>query len=585
MEKNKKPSTKELGKQLAQLQRQIIQENIPVIILVDGWENSGKGDIINKLTRELDPRYYSVAVFDDDWATEQTYNYMYRFWRNLPKQGHITFYDRSLYFKAFDNVKDPFEKMAPLLEDIYGFIRMLVDDGTIIIKLFLDMSHEEQKKRLESLEKIPFKKLFLTDRDYDQEKKYDLYADHFKQILERTNQLFSTWQVIPTDSLKHGGKLAMEKVAQALQTGLEAYTKQKAATLAAIEAKATHEKEEGHSLDSQERQLPQSFPSAIPHELFIPMEREEYDTELAMLQEKARLITFMLYICGISTICAFEGQDAAGKGGAIKRLTKAIDPRGYDIHQTAAPCKEEKSYHYMRRFMINTPPMGKIAIFDRTWYGRVLVERIEGFATEAEWKRAYQEINTMEQHWVHSGINLMKFFIAIDNDEQLRRFQERQNTPEKQFKITDEDWRNRDKWDQYSDAFQEMFYRTSTGVAPWTIVEGNNKLYARIKVLRTFVTQCTLRLKHFQKKHPKHVDWDCFWNELDSVKMEDISPKVKKEILEDAKSHLILESDAKKIHEEIAKPSKKTDGNKGKNKGKGKDKDTDTDKNKKKDKK
>ena len=186
-------------------------------------------------------------------------------------------------------------------------------------------------------------------------------------------------------------------------------------------------------------------------------------------------------------IINYEGWDAAGKGGNIKRITEALDPRGFEVHPIASPEPHEKARHYLWRFWRAMPKAGHIAIFDRTWYGRVMVERIEGFCTEKEWKRAYGEINAMEQDLVNAGAIVLKFWMQIDKDEQLRRFNDRQNDPNKQWKITDEDWRNRDKWDAYEAAVNEMLVRTDTSYAPWTVVEGNNKYYARFKVLKTVI--------------------------------------------------------------------------------------------------
>ena len=193
----------------------------------------------------------------------------------------------------------------------------------------------------------------------------------------------------------------------------------------------------------------------------------------------------------IPVVLGFEGWDAGGKGGAIKRLTEAMDPRGYVVNPTAAPSAVEKNHHYLWRFW----KAGHVAIFDRTWYGRVMVERIEGFCTKEEWQRAYKEINDMEAHLAHSGAIVLKFWMHIDKDEQERRFKERMENPEKQWKITDEDWRNREKWDQYEEAVNEMVIRTSTSYAPWIIVEGNDKYYARIKVLESVVNAIERRLK------------------------------------------------------------------------------------------
>lgn len=497
---------RDLGEELAALQLELINHQIPVIILVDGWENSGKGAIINKLTRKLDPRYYSVVAFDENEGNDPKFDFRRRFWTNLPKRGHITIFDRSPYFHVFNHLHMPLQEMTLLQEDIYHFLHMLADDGYIIIKLFLDFSHKTQEKRLKELENLPFKKIFLNKRDYNQVEYYKEYKEHFDYVIHSTNKLNNPWQVIQTDNLKEGAEQALLAVYEILNKKMKVLTAPE-------------------TLEKKNASIPATNPLTpvlIPEKLFIPMDKDAYEEEIKYLQQEAALLTFALYVCKIPTICAFEGQDAAGKGGTIKRLTKEIDPRAYSIHQTAAPTKEESSYHYMRRFLINTPTNGRIAIFDRTWYGRVLVERIEGFATDREWQRAYQEINDIERHWIRSGINFFKFFLAISNEEQLRRFEDRQNTPSKQFKITQEDWRNRDKWNAYVEAFQDMFYRTSTNNAPWHIIEGDNKLYARIKVLETFVTQSKKRIKDYAKHNPNTLDWKEFWKDYN-----DLRPKKK----------------------------------------------------------
>jgi polyphosphate kinase 2 (PPK2 family) len=192
-----------------------------------------------------------------------------------------------------------------------------------------------------------------------------------------------------------------------------------------------------------------------------------------------------IYVRRVPVVIAYEGWDAAGKGGNIRRLTQNLDPRGYEVVPVAAPNDIEKAHHYLWRFWLQMPKAGHITIFDRSWYGRVLVERVEGFCTEAQWRRAYREINGMEQHLAHFGAIVLKFWLHIDPDEQLRRFREREGMLHKQWKMTDEDWRNREKLDQYRGAVEEMLYRTSTPYAPWTIVESNCKRHARVKVLET----------------------------------------------------------------------------------------------------
>ena len=228
--------------------------------------------------------------------------------------------------------------------------------------------------------------------------------------------------------------------------------------------------------------------------------REEYERELKMLQERIRELHGELYRRRIPVVLGFEGWDAGGKEGAIKRLTAKMDPRGHVVHPTASPNPVERQYHYLWRFWRDMPKAGHITIFDRTWYGRVMVERIEGFCTKSEWRRAYREINDMERTLTREGVLVLKFWMQIDKDEQERRFRERQENPEKQWKITEEDWRNREKWDQYETAVNEMLIRTSTANAPWIVVEGNDKYYARLKVLRTVVEAIEERIKSGGKR-------------------------------------------------------------------------------------
>ena len=229
-------------------------------------------------------------------------------------------------------------------------------------------------------------------------------------------------------------------------------------------------------------------------DLSLSLDKEEYKEQLNSLQRELSMLHSELYRRRVPVILAFEGWDAAGKGGAIKRLTSCLDPRGYAVHPTASPNDMEKAHHYLWRFWRDVPKGGHIAIFDRTWYGRVMVERLEGFCTEQEWRRAYREINDMEANFVNYGAIVLKFWMQIDKDEQERRFRARMEDPAKQWKITEEDWRNREKWDQYVQAVDEMLLHTSTTYAPWIIVEANSKYYARIKVLRTVVDALKKRL-------------------------------------------------------------------------------------------
>lgn len=215
--------------------------------------------------------------------------------------------------------------------------------------------------------------------------------------------------------------------------------------------------------------------------------REDYETTLAAHQLALHSLGYQVYVQKRPVIILYEGWDAAGKGGNIKRVTERLDPRGYVVHSIAAPSGEDKTHHYLWRFWRRLPEQGQIAIFDRSWYGRVMVERVEGFATEEEWRRAYREINQFERQLVDFGAVLFKFWIHISQDEQLRRFEERKNTRYKSWKLTEEDWRNREKWNLYLPAVNQMLLKTSTLTAEWTVVEGNSKLYARVKTLQVLV--------------------------------------------------------------------------------------------------
>lgn len=229
-------------------------------------------------------------------------------------------------------------------------------------------------------------------------------------------------------------------------------------------------------------------------DLSLTLPKDEYHQQLVKYQVALHMLGYQVYVQQRPVILLFEGWDAAGKGGAIKRVTEKLDPRGYVVYPIAAPEGEDASRHYLYRFWRRLPEAGQIAIFDRSWYGRVMVERIEGFARDEDWKRAYREINQFERQLVDFGTILFKFWIHISQEEQLRRFEARASDPLRSWKLTAEDWRNRDKWDPYASSVDDMLLKTSTVTAPWTVVEGNDKWYARIKVLKTLVEKLSQEL-------------------------------------------------------------------------------------------
>lgn len=367
-------------------------------------------------------------------------------------------------------------------KDVTEFEKMLIQDGTLIVKFFLLISAKEQKKRLEKMEKDEDTRWRVCKQEKENNKNYAECLKKQDSILVHTDIAESPWVIVEgTDKL-----YAACKIVSTLVSRMEE----------ALQASRTPQQETPKLPETEE-----CFRNGVLHgiDLSKSMTKEEYQVEKKKLQKKLRSLHNQMYLKRLPVVLAFEGWDAGGKGGAIKRLTQAMDPRGYEVVPTASPNDVEKAHHYLWRFWEKFPKAGHMAIFDRTWYGRVLVERVEGFATESEWKRAYREINDMEEQITNAGGILLKFWMHIDKDEQERRFHEREQIPEKQWKITDEDWRNRARWDDYEKAVDEMILRTSTESAPWIVVEGNSKYYARIKVLKTVVDAIEQKLKEMQE--------------------------------------------------------------------------------------
>ena len=382
----------------------------------------------------------------------------------------MAFFDQSFYHHLLNDYKLDTNQLVLDINDINSIERQLYNNHTIIIKLFLHLSKSTQKEILTSLENDPNRKFAVTRREKKQNENYREYEQHFSKVLSLSNLDYSPWHIINMKNKKHGVKELLFTTIQEIEKGLATQAQRQEAL-----AETPYKGYKGFDLADLD--------------LAVNLPENKYDALLDDLQDEAQQIFLQLFQQQIPTILIFEGTDAAGKGGAIKTLTKKLDDRGYKIYQTSAPSHEDKSYHYMYRFMQRLPKKGHMLIFDRSWYGRVLVERVEGFATVQEWQRAYHEINEIEHHLVKSGVNLMKFYLVIDKNEQLRRFNDRQDHPEKSFKLTDEDWRNRAKWDDYLTAVNEMVQKTSTDHAPWIMVEGNCKRYARVKVLQEFIAQ------------------------------------------------------------------------------------------------
>jgi AMP-polyphosphate phosphotransferase len=460
---------------LAALQRQSKALGIPIIVVFEGWSAAGKGTLINEMILPLDPRGFSVYSARDPTKEDTFYPFLWRFWKRTPTRGRLAIFDRSWNRQVVaDKVAGLMkgEQLRQAFDDIRSFERQLSDEGVVIVKCFLHISKSEQKRRFATLQANPATAWRVTKEDLHQHGRYSDFLAAAENMLTETDADYAPWTVVEAHDRRFATLKIFDTVINALERGV-----------AAVERKAEEPASPAHESASAGNIF---RASALDHiDLSKSLTPEEYAARLKKAQTALRELEHEIYSRRVPVVIAYEGWDAAGKGGNIRRLTQNLDPRGYEVVPVAAPNDIEKAHHYLWRFWAQMPKAGHITIFDRTWYGRVLVERVEGFCSEAQWRRAYREINGMEQHLAHFGAVVLKFWLHIDPHEQLRRFREREGMSHKQWKITDEDWRNREKFDQYREAVEEMLYRTSTPYAPWTIVESNCKRHARVKVLET----------------------------------------------------------------------------------------------------
>ncbi len=461
-----------LREALLDAQFDLAAAKFPVVILVAGVDGAGKSETVNTLNEWLDPRHIQTHGLDVPSDEERERPHMWRYWRMLPPKGKIGIFDGSWYTWPILERTSGHIKTSELDQDmarVARFEQMLIQEGALVLKFWMHLSKDAQKKRLKLLEKDPKTRWRVTPRDW---KHFELY-DSFRQVSERalraTSTAASPWIVVEASDWRYQrltvGKILLEKLRARLDN--PAPPPPPPAPRPAV------------SLDEM------NVLRAL--DLSRTVEKKDYEEDLLTLQGRLNLLTRHRNFKKHSVVLVFEGVDAAGKGGGIRRITQALDARSYHIQPVAAPTEEERAQPYLWRFWRHLPRRGKVMIFDRSWYGRVLVERVEGFCAEADWQRAYSEINDFEDQIMRSQSLLLKFWLSISQEEQLRRFQERQVTPFKRFKITDEDWRNREKWPQYERAICDMIDRTSTEIAPWTLVESEDKRYGRLKILRTLV--------------------------------------------------------------------------------------------------
>jgi polyphosphate:AMP phosphotransferase len=476
-----------------------VNSEFPVIILFAGVDGAGKGDTVNLLNEWMDPRWLLTRAFDAPSDEERDRPEYWRFWRNLPPKGHIglflsSWYSQPILRRVHD--EDDQASFDDRLDRIMAFEKALADDGALILKFWMHLSHDAQKRRLKKLEKDPLTSWRVTEQDWDHWQIYDRFEAAAERTIMRTSTGTASWTIVEGvdpyyRSLTVGGIIRDE-----INRHLEELSKR---TLLLEEMKAQRKSDE---LEKQISAAETSTGEADkPVDVLGPLSgatvlssldmslhllKSDYKKQLQECQARLNQLHRKALKKKISTIMLFEGPDAAGKGGAIRRVTAALDARHYQVIPIAAPTDEERAHHYLWRFWRHLSRAGRINIFDRSWYGRVLVERVEGFASEAEWKRSFAEINEFEEQLTDHGILLLKYWVHITKDEQLERFEARKQIPHKRWKLTEEDWRNRERWDDYEWAVNDIVEHTSTHSAPWVLVEGNDKRFSRIKVISTF---------------------------------------------------------------------------------------------------
>ncbi len=506
-----------LRAELLEIQQQLRDAPFPVIIVFGGVDGAGKSETVNLLNEWLDPRWLSTRAYgkpSDEMEERPEY---WRYWRDLPPKGRIgiflsCWYSRPLLDRVYEKTTDA--EFDEALDEVNTFEKELADDGALILKFWMHLGKKQQKERLRSLEKDPLTRWRVTQVDWDHWHMYDKFISAAERNIMRTSSAHSQWQIVEGLDKRYRSLTVATTILESIRKHLKR-TKVQRRMIKALEKRSpsasssASEPGPGSVLVSAETGgddapdgvvIPLSKVTILNHlDMSLTIATKDYRKELEKYQGKLNQAQRRARELGISTVLVFEGWDAAGKGGAIRRTTAALDARDYQVIPIAAPTDEERAQHYLWRFWRHLSRAGRVTVFDRSWYGRVLVERVEGFASEAEWNRAYAEINDFEDQLVRHGIVLCKFWVHITKEEQLARFKAREGVVYKRWKLTDEDWRNRERWDEYELAVNDMVERTSTSVAPWTLVEGNSKRYSRIKVISTVCDSLTTAIQRVEK--------------------------------------------------------------------------------------
>lgn len=472
--KDFKAALPDLRAELLTVQHQLRKAGFPVIVVFAGVDGAGKHETVNVLNEWLDPRRIVTRAYDQPSDEEAQRPRWWRYWRDLPPAGQMGLFLSSWYSEPlvdYVHYRRSADEFDACLADVVNFERSLVDNGALILKFWMHLDRDAQRERFERLEKDAQQRWQLRDTDWVNWARYDRFQDAAQTLMSQTAAPGREWQLVDGYDEYHRSST----VAKAISAAISARIKQKPQRAVANYKPGA----------DRLRQLDMS------QTLGKPQAKER----LAVLQSELASLHRQALERGISTTVVFEGWDAGGKGGAIRRLIHPLEAKNYRVIPIAAPSKEELAQHYLWRFWRHVPRDGKVTIFDRSWYGRVLVERVEGFCSEADWQSAFQEINEFEQALSgHSGV-LCKFWLHITPEEQLGRFKEREVTVYKSWKLTDEDWRNREQWDAYVQAAEDIFENCSPSTAPWTLVEANNKPFARVKVLETVCASLRNALK------------------------------------------------------------------------------------------
>jgi polyphosphate:AMP phosphotransferase len=460
----------ELRHELLEAQFSLQEAGIPLLIIIAGVEGAGKGEVVNRINSWMDTRGIETHVFRKETEAMRKRPFYWRFWNVMPSDGSVGIYFGSWHSSPVQRFTDGIIKENNFNEELkqISFLEeMLTSDGMLIAKFWLHISKEEQYSRLRELESNVKTSWRVTKEDWEQHDKYDRFLESADHAIRATDTTHSPWHIIDASQKRFRDMTVMENLLNLMKNPIEKIKK------GSVDA------------DSLEP-LEIAGVKAVLNEADLTkrLSSEQYSEEYDKLSHELDYLAWQCYQKEISSVFVFEGWDAGGKGGVIRRLISSLDAKLYRVIQIGAPTEEEHAHHYLWRFWRHIPSDGKITIYDRSWYGRVLVERVEGFAKVNEWQRAYSEINNFEEQLARHGTIVKKFWLQISSEEQMKRFSEREEVDYKRYKLTDEDWRNREKRDSYEEAVNDMIHKTDKQHAPWYIIPAEDKNYARMEVMK-----------------------------------------------------------------------------------------------------